>query len=183
MYSEKYFHFFSIIFNIFVWRARMCWPLHSLCRPFCIFERCLHSNPDTCSGSKAVTSDQSPALSLWYTDWERKRYSSPLWKDEKFSQTITMIHLILYCSSAVYPILKGTVSRDFRLWFFSWISFPQAPQYTILTVLNFFENSRRYSRLKVHHWCRWHHWQMEKIINHKSLNYLVWTSLGSSLNL
>jgi hypothetical protein len=45
----------------------MCWPLHSLCRPFCIFERCLHSNPDTCSVSKAVTSDQSPALSLWYT--------------------------------------------------------------------------------------------------------------------
>ncbi len=25
-----------------------------------------------------------------------------------------------------------------------------------------FENSRRYSQLKVHHRCRWHRWQMEK---------------------
>jgi hypothetical protein len=31
--------------------------------------------------------------------------------------------------------IKGTVSRDFRL---TWISFPQAPDYTIRVVLNFF---------------------------------------------
>ncbi len=24
----------------FFWRARLCWPLLCLCRPFCIFERC-----------------------------------------------------------------------------------------------------------------------------------------------
>ncbi len=26
----------------------MCWPLLRLCRPFCIFERCLDSNPESC---------------------------------------------------------------------------------------------------------------------------------------
>jgi hypothetical protein len=32
-------------FCIFILRARVCWPLLCLCRPFCIFERCLDSNP------------------------------------------------------------------------------------------------------------------------------------------
>jgi hypothetical protein len=41
---------------------------------------------------------------------------------------------------------------DFR--FSTWIHFPQAPDYTIRAVSNFFEDSRRYSQLKVHHWCR-----------------------------
>ncbi len=40
---------------------------------------------------------------------------------------------------------KGTVSRDFLLLDFSWTSFPQASDYTIRAVSNFFENSRRYS--------------------------------------
>ncbi len=47
--------------------------------------------------------------------------------------------------------LKGTVSRDFLLLVFSWISFPQDPEYTIRAVSNFFENSWRYSQLKVDH--------------------------------
>ncbi len=45
---------------------------------------------------------------------------------------------------------------------FSWISFPQAPEYTIRAIPNFFKNSRRYLQLKVHCRCRWHWWQMEK---------------------
>jgi hypothetical protein len=48
--------------------------------------------------------------------------------------------------------VKRTVSRDFLLLvFFSWISFPPAPEYPIRTISNFFENSRRYSQVKVHH--------------------------------
>ncbi len=31
-------------FCIFFWRARVCWPLLCLCRPFIIFEVCLNSN-------------------------------------------------------------------------------------------------------------------------------------------
>jgi hypothetical protein len=61
--------------------------------------------------------------------------------------------------------MTGTVSRDFWLLFFSWISSPQAPECTIRAVSIFFENSRIYSQLKVHHRCPWHWWKVEKIAN------------------
>ncbi len=79
--------------------------------------------------------------------------------------------------------LKGQCHEIFDFWFFSWISFPQAPEYTIRAVSNFFKNSRRYSQLKVHHRCCWHRWQMEKIFNEKNFNYFVWTLLGSRVNI
>ncbi len=47
--------------------------------------------------------------------------------------------------------LKGQCHEIFCFLFFSCISFPPAPEYHIMTVLNFFENSRRYSQAKVHH--------------------------------
>jgi hypothetical protein len=67
--------------------------------------------------------------------------------------------------------LKGQCHEIFCFWFFSWISFPPAPEYPIWTVSNFFENSRRYSKVKVHHRyqrhrrqichrCKWHRWQI-----------------------
>ncbi len=56
---------------------------------------------------------------------------------------------------------KGTVSRDFLLLvFFSWISFPPAPEYSSRTVLNFFENSWRYLQVKVHHRYQRHQWRI-----------------------
>jgi hypothetical protein len=73
--------------------------------------------------------------------------------------------------------LKGQSHEIFDFWFFSWISFPQAPEYTITAI------SRRYSRLKVHHRCQRHRWQMEKIFNEKNFNYLVWTPLSSRVNI
>ncbi len=79
--------------------------------------------------------------------------------------------------------LKGQCHEIFDFWFFSWISFSQAPEYTIRAVSNFFENSRRYSQLKVCHRCQRHRWQNQKIFNHKSFNYFVWTPLGSIVNL
>ncbi len=77
---------------------------------------------------------------------------------------------------SAFCLLKGTVSRDFRLLFFSWISFPQASEYFLAAISNFFENSRRYSRLKVHHRCQRHRWQMEKIFKHL-------LPLGSRINI
>ncbi len=74
--------------------------------------------------------------------------------------------------------LKGQCHEIFRFWFFS-ISFPPAPEYPIRTVSNFFENSWRYSRLKVDHRCRWHRWQMRKIFNQKNFNNFVGTPLDS----
>ncbi len=47
--------------------------------------------------------------------------------------------------------LKRQCHEIFCFWFFSWINFPPAPEYSIKTISNFFENSRRYSQFKVHH--------------------------------
>ncbi len=47
----------------------------------------------------------------------------------------------------------------------------------------YFENSGRYLQLMVHHRCRWHRWQMEKIFKLKNFNYFVWTPLGSRVNI
>jgi hypothetical protein len=63
-------------------------------------------------------------------------------------------------------LLKGTVSRDFLLLVFSWSSFPQAPEYTIRAVSNFFENSRRYSQLKVDHRCQQYQQQICRRVNY-----------------
>ncbi len=60
--------------------------------------------------------------------------------------------------------------------------FLPSPEYTIRAVSYFFQNSRRYSQLKVHYRWRWHRWQTEKIFNHKIFNYLVRTRLGSRVN-
>ncbi len=78
---------------------------------------------------------------------------------------------------------KGTVSWDFLLLVLSWISFPPVPECSIKTVSNFFENSRRYSQLKVCHRCQRHRWQMEKIFNQKNFNNFVWSPLGSRGNI
>ena len=61
--------------------------------------------------------------------------------------------------------LKGQCHEIFCFWFFSWISFPQALEYTIRAVSNFFENSRRYSQLKVDHRCQRHRWQTMRFIS------------------
>jgi hypothetical protein len=55
-----------------------------------------------------------------------------------------------------YCLFKGTVLRDFLLLVFFMNQFPPVPEYPIRTVLNFFENSWRYSLVKVHHWYQRH---------------------------
>jgi hypothetical protein len=64
-------------------------------------------------------------------------------------------------SRAHVSLLKGRCHEisDFR--FFK-INFPQAPEYTVRAVPNFFENSWRYSQLNVCHRCSWHRRQMKK---------------------
>jgi hypothetical protein len=79
--------------------------------------------------------------------------------------------------------LKGQCHEIFDFWFFSWISFPQASESTFTAISNCFENSRRYSWLKVHHWCQRHRWQMEKIFKQKNFNNFVWAPLGSRVNI
>ncbi len=38
---------------LFFWRARVYWPLLCLCRPFCMFDRCMDSNPENCRSKQA----------------------------------------------------------------------------------------------------------------------------------
>ncbi len=85
--------------------------------------------------------------------------------------------------SGMNIMLKGQCNEIFDFWFFSWISFPEAFEYTITVISNFFENSRRYSRLKVHHRCQRHRWQMEKIFKQKNFYNFVWAPLGSRGNI
>ncbi len=79
--------------------------------------------------------------------------------------------------------LKGQCHEIFCRWFFLWVSFPPTPECPIRTASNFFENSRRYSQLKVDHRCRWHRWQMKKIFNQKNFNNFVGTPFDSRLNI
>ncbi len=52
--------------------------------------------------------------------------------------------------------LKGQCHKIFCFWFF----FPPAQEYPIRTVSNFFENSRTYKQVKVHHRYQRHRWQI-----------------------
>ena len=60
----------------------------------------------------------------------------------------------------IWNVLKGQCHENFCFRFFSWITFPQAPDNNIRIISNFFENSRRYSQVKVHHRCQRHRWQI-----------------------
>ncbi len=52
--------------------------------------------------------------------------------------------------------LKGVWHEIFAFRFFSLINVPRAPEYPIRTISNFFENSRRYSRMNVYQRCQRH---------------------------
>jgi hypothetical protein len=70
-----------------------------------------------------------------------------------------ILHLVSHALNSY--CLKGQCHEIFGFWFFSWISFPPAPEYTIKTVSNFFKNSWRYSQLKV---CKWKNFLIRKIL-------------------
>ncbi len=76
---------------------------------------------------------------------------------------VLVVHLIGSVPIPAYHILcrlKGQCHEIFCFWFFSWISFPKSPEYTIRAVSNFSENSRRYSQLKVDHRYQRHRWKI-----------------------
>ncbi len=88
-------------------------------------------------------------------------FSSPQFADMRFAELVCGPPTFArrqwaYC----YRTIKGQCHEIFCFWFFSWFSFPPAPEYSIKTVSNFFENSRRYSRVKVHHRYQRHRWQI-----------------------
>ena len=102
-------------------------------------------------------------LFFFHESVSSKPLSIPLWPFRNFSKIHGGIRSSRFATGVVdsdsVP-LKGQCHEIFCFWFFSWISFPPAPEYPIRTVLNFFENSRRYSQVKVHHRCQRHRWQI-----------------------
>ncbi len=105
-----------------------------------------------------------------------------------------LFSFLMYCLSLEHKLLpqklcfctcclKGQCHEIFDFWFFSLISFPQASEYTSTAFSNFFENSQRYSWLKVHHRCQRHRWQMEKIFRQKNFHNFVWAPLGSRVTI
>ncbi len=84
----------------------------------------------------------------------------------KFARSQLLHYTVLYCilhwGSPLLPAstLKGRCHHILRFRFFSWLIFPQAPENNIRVVSNFFENSRRYFQVKVHHRYQRHHWKI-----------------------
>jgi hypothetical protein len=64
-YLSAIFSFYYYFF--FFLRTRVCWPLLCLCRPFCIFERCLNSNPESCRSKHRRATNLATHLPL-FTD-------------------------------------------------------------------------------------------------------------------
>ncbi len=83
----------------------------------------------------------------------------------------------------IFANLKGRCHEIFDFCFFHESVSPSPWVYHLGRFEFFFENSRRYSQLKVHHWWRWHRWQMEKIFNQKNFNYFVGVPLGCRVNI
>ena len=74
----------------------------------------------------------------------------------------------------VLAVLKGQCHEIFDFWFFSWISFPQASEYTITAISNF---------LKIRGDIRGSRYTIEKIFKQKNFNNFVWAPLGSRVNI
>jgi hypothetical protein len=70
--------------------------------------------------------------------------------------------------SWVKHLLKGQCHEIFCFRFFSGITFPQAPDNNSRIISNFFENSRRYSQVKVHH--RWQICHIATGVNDTGIN-------------
>jgi hypothetical protein len=86
--------------------------------------------------------------------------------------------LYLQKSASCHRGLREQCHEIFDFKSFSWISFPQAHEYPIRAVWNFFKNLLRYVQLKVHHGG-----QMENTFNKKSLKYFFCSTLGSRVSI
>ncbi len=87
------------------------------------------------------------------------------------AHAVCVLHIVVFAAFIWVLQLKRVWHEIFSFKFFSWINFPQAPKYPIKTVSNFFENSRRYSRMNVYQRCPGN--KREKIWRYKFLSCIV----------
>ncbi len=68
LYTLRHFSLFLFLISqivFFFFRGRVCWPLLCICRQFCIFQRCLDSNTESC---RAVASRRATNLATHLHD-------------------------------------------------------------------------------------------------------------------
>jgi len=92
-------------------------------------------------------------------------YTHSWWSlSERIFVSPCVAHSLYVSYSYVFNLLESIISRGFKgsltrdFWLQVFFIFPQAPKYSIGAVSNFFENSRRYSRINVYHQCQ-RHWR------------------------
>jgi hypothetical protein len=79
-------------FCIFFWRARVCWPLLRLCRPFCIFEKWLDSNQKASVASRCATNLAAHLPNL-ATHLPKRNHPSPYQLSHQSSFLFLATHL------------------------------------------------------------------------------------------
>ncbi len=81
------------------------------------------------------------------------------------------------CCRKYSDSLKGTVSWGFWRHIFSWLNFPRTSLIVQTEPFHiFFENSRRYSQLRVQH--QWNVWQMGKMFETECSSIICLDSIG-----
>ncbi len=103
---------------------------------------------------QAIQTRPEAMLALQANSKHSKVFLPSFWSQDRFSMLRKSSPSPGSPTIHTLATLKGQCHEIFRFWFFSSISFPPAIEYPIRTVSNFFENSRRYSQLKVVHRCR-----------------------------
>jgi hypothetical protein len=94
--------------------------------------------------------------------------------DTLFPVSLNSLPLLFACFLKEIPFYwKGQCHEIFDFRLFLRISFPQAPENTIKAVSNWFENSQRYSPLKLHHRVSLTLVANEIIFYQKSFNYFL----------
>ncbi len=83
-------------------------------------------------------------------------------EDSQLGGYILYLHTYSTCFICINSTpYKGSLWQDFYFRLFSWIIFSRAPEYPVWAISNFYENSRRYSIVKVDNRCQpvyflWH---------------------------
>jgi hypothetical protein len=79
-FTQGSFSFFLFLY-IFC-RASVCWPFLCLCRPVCIFEICLDTNPESCRSKQRCATNLATPSPLYYKlhkHWKRFYHILPNW--------------------------------------------------------------------------------------------------------
>ncbi len=84
-------HEYKVFLYIF-WRARVCWPLLCLCAHFCVFGRCMDSNPESCRSKHVRYQLNHPSPSSYGQTLPRVWYLFPAGHDFQLTTDRNLVH-------------------------------------------------------------------------------------------